>query len=255
MQNAMEFPKSLTEKYRPERIEDFVGIARPKAMMLGFLKAPRPAAFLFVGASGTGKTTLALALAKQLPAEIHHIASRECDLERVQKVVDTCHYFPWSAKFHLVLVDEADQMTQAAQLAFLSKLDATAFPPNTIFIFTANSTRLLEPRFVSRNIRVEFGTEGINGDLTKYLARIWKRETGRKNGIDLKEIAAASEGNVRDALMRLDGEILAGGVPEEHYDEPETSDAPLTRYQEAARKAVATREANIRARVAQEAQA
>ena len=39
-----------------------------------------------------------------------------------------------------MLVDEADRMTPAAQLALLSKLDATAIPPNTIFIFTCNET-------------------------------------------------------------------------------------------------------------------
>ena len=39
-------------------------------------------------------------------------------------------------------------MTPAAQLALLSKLDATAFPPNTVFIFTCNETGNLEPRFL-----------------------------------------------------------------------------------------------------------
>jgi len=42
--------------------------------------------------------------------------------------------------------DEADRMSKAAQLHLLSKLDATAFPPNTIFIFTANATDGLEDR-------------------------------------------------------------------------------------------------------------
>jgi DNA polymerase III delta prime subunit len=43
-------------------------------------------------------------------------------------------------RMHLVLIDEADGMTNPAQLALLSKLDATAFPPNTIFVFTCNGT-------------------------------------------------------------------------------------------------------------------
>jgi DNA polymerase III delta prime subunit len=66
-------------------------------------------------------------------------------LEAVQHVCRQCHYSPrqrenWQpVRFHLVLIDEADQMSNAAQLALLSKLDATAFPPNTIFIFTCNA--------------------------------------------------------------------------------------------------------------------
>ena len=47
-------------------------------------------------------------------------------------------------------------MTPAAQLALLSKLDATAFPPNTVFIFTCNSTDGLEPRFLPRCRVIEF---------------------------------------------------------------------------------------------------
>ena len=164
-QKSIEFPQALSDKYRPQRIEDFIGLERPKAVMLNFLKAPRSSAWLFLGASGTGKTTLAMALAKALPAEVHHIPSRTCDLERVEEIARLCYYFPWNGKFHLVLVDEADQMTFAAQLAFLSKLDATAFPPNTIFIFTANSTDLLEKRFLSRCHVLKFGTEGIEAKL------------------------------------------------------------------------------------------
>lgn len=53
-------------------------------------------------------------------------------------------------------------MTPAAQLAFLSKLDATAFPPNTIFIFTCNSVDSLEARFLSRCRRVDFSSYGMS---------------------------------------------------------------------------------------------
>lgn len=248
-QNAIEFPQSLTEKYRPKKIEDFIGLDRPKAVMQNFLKAPRSSAWLFLGPSGTGKTTLALALAGQLPAELHHIPSRSCDLETVEEIARKCHYFPWNGKFHLVLVDEADQMTYAAQLAFLSKLDATSFPPNTIFVFTANSTDLLERRFQSRCHVLNFGTEGIEAKLAAYLAKIRFTETGRKNGIDFKSLAVQSEGNVRDAMNRLEVEIMADGIPEEAIKPAAKQEATLTRFQEAARKAVATRERNILARV------
>jgi replication factor C small subunit len=220
MQSGIEFPKSLSEKYQPEKIEDFIGLERPKAIMANFLKAPRPSAWLFLGESGVGKTTMALALAKQLPAELHHVPSRSCDLETVEDLARKCHYFPWGAKFHLVLVDEADQMTHAAQLAFLSKLDATAFPPNTIFIFTANSTRLLEKRFLSRCHLVNFGTEGIGKELAAHLARVRFLETGKDNGIDFKRLADESGGNVRDALHRLEVELMADGIPEEIPEPP-----------------------------------
>ena len=247
-QGNMEFPKTLAEKYQPQAVGDFIGIERPRAVLTSFLKAPHSAAFLFLGPSGTGKTTMALVLARALPGEVQRIPSRECDLERVQSIAQRCQYFPWSARFHFVLIDEADQMTHAAQLAFLSLLDATAFPPMTVFVFTANATDLLESRFLSRCLTLNFGTVGIEQDLARFLAGISQKETGRKNGINFAAIAKAAEGNVRDALMKLELEILAGGVPEEkpkRISAPAVRQAIQTIYQERAAKAVATRNRRI----------
>ena len=134
---------------------------------------PRESAWLFVGPSGTGKTTMALALAQMVPAELHHIPSQECNLENIERVRKTCQYVPAIGfKMHLVLVDEADRMTDGAQVSLLSKLDATNFPPNTIFVFTCNDTSRLEPRFLSRLHTVEFSSYGIGGDASALLERV-----------------------------------------------------------------------------------
>jgi len=69
-------------------------------------------------------------------------------------------------------------MTNPAQLALLSKLDATAFPPNTIFIFTCNGTEDLEPRFLSRCRTVEFSSYGMASEITAFLDRVWHSEGG-----------------------------------------------------------------------------
>jgi DNA polymerase III gamma/tau subunit len=148
----------------------------------------------------------------------------------------------------LVLIDEAHEMTHAAELAFLSLLDGTAFPPNTIFVFTATSTGLLQPAFLSRLMILNFGTVAIEQALAHFLAGISRKETGRKNGINFAAIAKASEGNVRDALMKLELEIMAGGVPEEKpkpVPRLAVRQAIQTIYQERAAKAVATRKRRI----------
>jgi DNA polymerase III delta prime subunit len=137
------FPQSLADKYRPRTIADFVGLEKPKKILYKFAANPYPSAWLFVGPPGVGKTTTALALAEALSAELHHIPSQQCNASAVEDVIRQCWYIPRSG-FHLVLVDEADRMSNAAQLQFLSKLDATAFPPQTIFVFTCNAIDGLE---------------------------------------------------------------------------------------------------------------
>jgi replication-associated recombination protein RarA len=78
LQTALAFPEPLTEKYRPTTVDGFVGLEKPRKVMAKLAANPFPSAWYFLGPSGTGKTTLALALAAQMPAELHHIASKKC---------------------------------------------------------------------------------------------------------------------------------------------------------------------------------
>ena len=209
-QEQFSFPASLTEKYRPQTISEFVGLEKPKAIANKLASNPFPSAWMFIGPSGTGKTTLAMAIAKAIPAELHHIPSQECNLENIERVRRICQYVPMAGcKFHLVLVDEADQMSNAAQVSLLSKLDATNFPPNTIFIFTCNASDRLEPRFLSRLHVIEFSSYGISKETIELLMRIWDAETNSPTERpNFTRIVKESNNNVRESLMKLETEIM-----------------------------------------------
>jgi replication-associated recombination protein RarA len=209
-QNSLEFPEALTEKYRPRDLASFVGLDKPKKICAKIAEKPFSSAWLFIGPSGTGKTTMALALAAMIPAEIHHIPSQECNLVNIENVCATCHRVPWYGKrMHLVLVDEADQMTAAAQVSLLSKLDSTNFPPDTIFVFTANSSDRLEARFLSRLRVIEFSSYGIAQDAAAMLKAIWEREApASASAPNFARIVKDSNNNVRESLMKLETELM-----------------------------------------------
>lgn len=199
----------LTEKYRPSAISDFLGLDKAKTICAKLAAKPFDSAWLFVGDSGLGKTTLALALAEQMPAELHHIPSQDCNLETLRRVIAGCNYIPrQGCKMHLILVDEADQMTSAAQLFLLSKLDSTSFPPNTIFIFTCNTTEGLEKRFLSRCGVVEFSSYGIAKDAAALLELVWQSEAGEAIAPNFVRIVKEANNNVRAALMQLQKELM-----------------------------------------------
>lgn len=208
-QPALAFPASLTDRYRPRALDQFVGLDKPKKLARALVARPYSSAWRFVGPSGTGKTTLALAIAELIPAEVHHIQSQECNLEILERVCRTCQYVPMAGKnYHLILVDEADQMTAAAQLFLLSKLDGTAQLPNTIWIFTCNETDRLQDRFLSRTLPVEFSSYGIAKDAAELLERIWQAESNGAAAPNFARIVKESNNNVRESLMRLETELL-----------------------------------------------
>jgi DNA polymerase III delta prime subunit len=159
---------------------------------------------------------MGLALADLMPAELHLIPSQECNLANIERVRQTCQYVPRNlddgrpCRWHLVLADEIDQLTPAAQISLLSKLDSTNFFPNTIFIGTCNATDRLEPRFLSRFHTVEFSSYGIAGQVSELLAKVWSQKVAANvPAPNFQRIVKDSSNNVREALMRLEVEIMA----------------------------------------------
>lgn len=201
----------LTEKYRPQHIADFIGLDKPRRIAAKLAaNPPRTAGLLFLGEPGIGKTTLAMALAAEMPAELHHVASQDCNVERLRQVVSNCHYVPREGcKRHLVLIDEADQMSPAAQLYMLSVLDSTAPPPDTLFILTANSTEKLQDRLLSRCIPVQFSSHGQSTQTAALLERVWEMEApAHATRPNFARIVKEACNNVRASLMQLQTEIL-----------------------------------------------
>lgn len=210
LQSGFKFPVSITERYRPQSIDAFVGLDKVKKIARGLIARPMASAWLFVGPSGTGKTSMGLAIAANIPAELHTIPSQECNLANIERIRSICQYVPMLPyHWHCVLADEIDQLTPAAQISLLSKLDSTNFFPNTVFIGTCNATDRLEPRFLSRFHVIEFSSYGIASETAALLKSIWAENVpAGTQEPNFARIVKDAANNVRAALMALETEIM-----------------------------------------------
>lgn len=229
--SGLQFPATLAERYQPRRIDDFIGVERPKTLLRNLIANPRPCNLLFIGPPGAGKSVMGMALAEHV-GSLKHISAQKCDVSTLDALRDSLAYHPPRGKFWVVLIDEADQMTEKAQLQFLSRLDGTASlrpvfgggfergePLPIIWIMTCNGRGengtdpplSLAARFLSRCMRVEF--EAVTpAELAPYLEKIWNQERGSDVPAGYFDYIASGVG-VRDALMRLDTDLLAGPRP------------------------------------------
>lgn len=208
-QPSLGFPQSLADKYRPASIAGFVGLEKQKRILSRLASAPRPCNLLFVGPSGVGKTSMAYAFAAEIKAEIHHVTSQHATVSELEDVVHQCWYVARSGGFHCVIVDEADQMSDKAQLLLLSKLDGTDAPPATIFIFTCNETTRLEARFLSRCMTLEFSSYGLAAESVEFLRRIWDAEAQGAKAPNFAQVLRDERNNLRGCLQRIETELLA----------------------------------------------
>ena len=230
-QNGFDYPMPLVEKYQPRNVEDFIGLEGPKRLFGNLLKAPRPMAVLLVGPPGCGKTTLAMAFAEQLPGTLHHVSSQKCDVSTLDHLNELTQYCPAHGKFHVVLANEADEMTEKAQLQLLSRLDGTASlkpkfgggwergtPLPVIWVFTCNGRgengtnppSTFEPRFLSRCLVVACGKLEV-GEIARFLRLIWSLEGGDTSA-DSSPLAECCDG-IRDALTKLEVALCTGILP------------------------------------------
>lgn len=237
-QSEMDFPMPLVEKYRPGRVQDFIALDKPKALLAYLLKYPRPENLIFAGPRGCGKTTMALAFTKELNAGLIHYPAQTLTVEAVKMLWDRVQYYPESGGFWVVICDEIETASPQARYALLSKMDsaanlAPAFGGGmrqvkalpVIFVFTCNGkgedetdvSGMFEPRFLSRCMVVPFNKP--NGELSEYLAAIWDLETDAGKLPDFEAIASESEHCVRDALQALDLALMMQG-PKQAEERP-----------------------------------
>lgn len=199
----------IFSKYRPKKIEDFVAGETQTLQLQNILDNPSTYhVYLIHGPSGIGKTSFARIFARHInkwPEDMDILKCQEyqeINCADNRKIDDAREWLtlmksrPLTAKYRVIVLDEAHQLTDAAQNTILKGMEDVP-ETNYIFICSTNPAGLLNT-IRTRSKEISLYPSGSDFDNTNSL--FWSKLT------NLSKAVSQSEGNLTPAIkMFLDG--------------------------------------------------
>ncbi|OCH91474.1 P-loop containing nucleoside triphosphate hydrolase protein [Obba rivulosa] len=196
------------EKYRPVTLDDVVSHKDITSTIEKFIEKNRLPHLLFYGPPGTGKTSTILAVARRIYGadyrkqilELNASDDRGIDVvrEQIKNFAETRTLF--SKGFKLIILDEADMMTTAAQAALRRVIEQ--YTKNVRFCIICNYVNKIVPAIQSRCTRFRFSPLPIP-EVEKRLQKVIESEGVKLTEDGKKALLKLSKGDMRRALNVL----------------------------------------------------
>jgi DNA polymerase-3 subunit gamma/tau len=198
---------NLSLKWRPKCFAEVVG--QPTVVSILSRQIATKSfknVYLFCGAHGCGKTTVARILASEInnglgePIELD--AASNNGIDNIRALILDSQQLPIDCDYKVYIIDECHQLTKAAWDAALKLIEEP--PLNSIFIFCTTNPDKLPQTILSRVQRFDFKRVDVY-TIAGRLAYILNEETDCTFTTEaLYRIAAISNGHIRDAINMLD---------------------------------------------------
>ncbi len=209
---ALELP--WIEKYRPHTLSQVVGQGEITKRLSAYAKSKNLPHLLFSGPAGIGKTSCAVALARELYGEnfernfLELNSSDERGIDVVRNTIkDFARTLSFDAPFKIIFLDESDALTPDAQQALRRTMER--FTKTCRFILSANySSRIIEP-LQSRCVVYRFRPLAGN-EIEHAISDVAKKEGLEIDQKGLAAIEYVAQGDLRKAINVLQGASTLG---------------------------------------------
>ena len=202
------------EKYRPTTLDGYVGNEVIKNKIEDYLKQGSIQNLLLHGVAGTGKTTLAKLLVKNIDCDYLYInASDERGIDTIREKIQP---FALSMGFNdvkIVILDEADYLTPQAQATLRHTIEACS--ATTRFILTCNYLERIISPLQSRCQTFEI-IPPSKREVWQKCKTILNDENISSSPKEVEPIVDAHYPDIRKIINTLQGSIINNEVKADH---------------------------------------